>query len=143
MWSFMAKRKTDDFSVKYTLAAPCGIYYGFCRAYLGGTKTGCEGCRIRNKDCTFIRKDCQPLRKGTIKFCYECDKFPCARLEWLDGIYRKRHGYSPIKSLERMKSIGVDAWLDEQREAWKCPGCGGRLNLHDGKCADCGTKFEK
>lgn len=141
----MAQRRTDDYSVKYTLAAPCGIYCGFCRAYYGtksGLKGDCEGCRIRNKNCTFIRKDCPPLTKGTIHFCYECDTFPCAKLERLDGIYTKRYGYSPIKNLERMKSIGVDAWLDEQREKWTCPACNGHLNMHDAICVDCGALFK-
>jgi hypothetical protein len=142
----MAKKRYDDFSVKYTLAAPCGMYCGNCRQYLAertGLKIACEGCRIRNKNCAFIRKDCPPLRKGTIRFCYECDRMPCDKLKKIDALYTKRYGTSFVGNLERMESIGVDAWLDEQREKWRCPACGGRLCIHDAKCVDCGAPLRK
>ena len=71
------------------LAAPCGLYCGTCRQFLlrkkdlleeRGYKTGCKGCRIRNKKCAFIRRDCPTLRKQEVEFCYECEKFPCQNL---------------------------------------------------------------
>lgn len=142
----MSRKQYDEFSIKYNLAAPCGMYCGFCRAYFGtkfGLKGNCEGCRVRNKNCTFIRKDCPPLRKGTIHFCYECDTFPCDKLKRLEGIYTKRYGVSLIGNLERIKSIGADAWLEEQREKWTCPACGGRLNVHDAQCVGCGAEFKE
>jgi hypothetical protein len=141
----MAKKQYDDFSVKYTLAAPCGMYCGFCRDYLARQKDsskGCEGCRIRNKNCAFIKKDCPPIRNGTIHFCFECDTFPCDKLKKLDAMYTRRYGQGMIKSLERIRSVGADAWLAEQRDAWTCPACGGRLCIHDAKCADCGAPIK-
>ncbi|MCD1295772.1 hypothetical protein CUJ83_12260 [Methanocella sp. CWC-04] len=142
----MAKKQYDDYSVKYALAAPCGMYCGFCRDYLArekGLKKGCEGCRIRNKNCAFIKKDCPPLRNGTIKFCYECESFPCDNLKRLDSNYTKKCGYSMIKSLERIRSVGVDTWLGEQWDARTCPACGGRICIHDAKCFDCGAPLKK
>ncbi|OPY28771.1 MAG: hypothetical protein A4E28_01335 [Methanocella sp. PtaU1.Bin125] len=141
----MSKKLYDEFSVRYTLAAPCGMYCGFCRDYLAGRKDGkkgCEGCRIRNKNCAFIRKDCPRLRKGTIRFCHECDTFPCEKLKTLDSRYTKRYGYSMIKSLDRAREIGADAWLQEMRDAWTCPACGGRLCIHDAVCVDCGAPIQ-
>jgi hypothetical protein len=142
----MAKKRYDDFSVKYDLAAPCGMYCGHCRQYLDrekGLKKGCEGCRVRNKDCAFIRKDCQPLRNGTIRFCHECGSFPCDKLKAIDSNYKKRYGTSLIINLDRIRKIGADAWLGEQRDAWKCPACGGRMCIHDAKCVDCGAPLQK
>ncbi len=122
------------------------MYCGYCRHYLWrelGLKAGCEGCRVRNKNCAFIRRDCPALRKGTIHFCYECSDFPCANLKKIDDRYRKRYHTSFIADLERMKTIGVDAWLQEKQEAAKCPACGGHLCIHDSKCYDCGAPLAK
>src|SRR5512146_907914 len=142
----MPKKKFDDFSVKYNMAAPCGMYCGYCRQYLQremGIKKGCEGCRVRNKNCVFIRKDCPYLNKGVYQFCHECKEFPCADLKAIDGLYQKRYQTSFIEDLKRMKDIGVDAWLEEKRAASKCPACGGRLCIHDAKCYDCGALMLK
>lgn len=142
----MSKKRYDDFSVKYNLAAPCGMYCGYCRHYLWrelGLKEGCEGCRVRNKNCAFIRRDCPSLRKGAIRFCHECGDFPCDNLKKIDDRYQKRYNTSFIADLERMKAIGVDAWLQEKQAASKCPACGGHLCIHDSKCYDCGAPYVK
>lgn len=138
----MPNKRYDDISVKYTLAAPCGMYCGFCRDYLArlrGLKEGCEGCRIRNKKCAFIRKDCPRLWKGEVMFCHECDAMPCEKLKRLDSMYTKKCGWSMLANLERIRSVGADKWLEEQQVKWTCPACGGRMCIHDGKCFDCGA----
>jgi hypothetical protein len=136
--------------VENNLAAPCGIYCGMCRQYLAlkkdlleekGLKWGCQGCRIRHKNCTFIRRDCAPLRKNEIAFCYECEKFPCQNLKKIDKIYRERYSVYLIENLKRIKEIGVEKWLQEQKELYRCPECGGEICIHDVECYDCGNKI--
>ena len=136
--------------VKNNIAAPCGMYCGTCRDYLllkkdlfeeKGRKSGCTGCRIRNKKCAFIRRDCPAFRKNDIEFCFECDKFPCLNLTNLDNRYKDRYHVSFIENLQRNKEIGVEKWLLEQKELYTCPNCRGDICVHDAECYDCGKKL--
>ena len=136
--------------VDNNLAAPCGIYCGACRQYLlwkkdlleeRGYKQGCKGCRIRNKNCAFIRRDCPTLRKKEIDFCYECDQFPCQKLQKIDTHYQEKYSVNMVKNLKRIEEIGVEKWLQEQKELYICPECGGEICVHDAECYDCGNKI--
>ena len=133
--------------MKNNLAAPCGIYCGACRQYLlkeknqfekRGYKTGCMGCRIRNKKCSMIRRNCPELLENKIEFCHECDGFPCSNLEKLDNKYRKKYYVSLIDNLRRIREIGAEKWLKEQEELYTCSSCGGQICIHDEECYDCG-----
>jgi len=132
------------------LAAPCGIYCGACRQYLlwkkdlykeKGYKSGCKGCRIRNKNCAFIRKECSLLRKKEIEYCYECTKFPCEKLQKLYILYQERYSVNMIQNLKRIKEKGVQIWLQEQKELYTCPQCNGEICVHDAECYDCGNQI--
>ncbi|MFW9876521.1 MAG: DUF3795 domain-containing protein [Candidatus Thorarchaeota archaeon] len=132
------------------LAAPCGIYCGACRQYLPwkkdlleerGYKMGCKGCRTRNKNCTFIRKDCYALRKNELDYCYECEQFPCQNLQKIDSQYQERWFVNLIENLKRIEEIGVEQWLQEKKELYTCPECGGEICVHDTECYDCGNKI--
>ena len=136
--------------VDNNLAAPCGIYCGFCRQYLAlknnkleekGLKLGCQGCRIRNKNCAFIRRDCSKLRKKEIAYCYECEDIPCNKLKRINNIYIDRYSISLIKNLKRIEEIGVNSWLKEQKKLYTCPECGGEICVHDEECYVCGLKI--
>jgi len=132
------------------LAAPCGVYCGACRSYLllkkdlieeRGYKSGCNGCRIRNKKCSYIKRDCALIRKNEIEFCYECDAFPCSNLKRLDEMYSKRYGVSQIKNLKRLQEVGFEQWIQEKEKLYQCPDCGGEICVHDAECYDCGNKL--
>lgn len=132
------------------LAAPCGMYCGACRSYLllkkdllkeRGRKSGCKGCRIRNKNCSFIKRDCLMLRKKKIEFCFECDKFPCQNLKNIDSRYQEKYFLSFIGNLKRIKIIGAEKWLQEQEKLYTCPKCNGEICIHDAECFDCGNKL--
>ena len=132
------------------LAAPCGVYCGACRSYLllkkdlleeRGYKSGCNGCRIRNKKCSYIKRDCALIRKNEIEFCYECDTFPCSNLKKLDEMYSKRYGVSQIKNLKRLQEVGFEKWIQEKERLYRCPDCGGEICVHDAECYDCGNKI--
>ena len=132
------------------LAAPCGVYCGACRSYLllkkdlleeRGYKSGCNGCRIRNKKCSYIKRDCALIRKNEIEFCYECNTFPCSNLKRLDEMYSKRYGVSQIKNLKRLQEVGFEQWIQEKEKLYQCLDCGGEICVHDAECFDCGNKL--
>ena len=136
--------------VDNNLAAPCGIYCGACRQYLvkkkdllekRGFKKGCEGCRIRNKNCVFIRRDCPSLRRNELEYCYECNKFPCQNLQKMDHLYQNRYVVNMIDNLKRIKEVGVEEWLEEQKNLYTCPKCQGEICIHDVECYDCGYNY--
>ncbi|MHA2123019.1 MAG: DUF3795 domain-containing protein, partial [Promethearchaeota archaeon] len=99
------------------------------------------GCRIRNKNCAFIRRDCPALRNNELEFCYECNNFPCQNLEKINETYTDRWSLSLIENLIRNKEVGVENWLQEQKELYTCPECGGEICIHDEECFDCGNKI--
>ena len=134
---------TDD----RDLVAPCGMNCRYCEAHLmhmrGRTRNryrGCAGCRPRNKNCAFIKKRCDKLQKQEIVFCYECDAFPCEQLLKLEKRYQDR-GWdcSVVVNNERIREIGLDAFIKEQKKHFTCPKCGGDFCIHSGECYDCGS----
>jgi hypothetical protein len=131
------------------LAGPCGFYCGTCRHYLArakgllkekNLKHGCQGCRAQDKKCAWVKRDCVLLRKNQVAFCYECQEFPCANLQELDRRHVQDDQISLLDNLLRIQSIGVEAWLVEQAQAWSCPSCGGSVCVMGRECYDCGVK---
>ncbi len=137
--------------VDNSLIAPCGLYCGTCRQYLvlkknlfeeKGLKMGCKGCRIRNKNCAFIKRDCPPIRKNEYEYCFECEEFPCHNLERLDTLYQNKYSISLTDNLRRLKEVGVEKWLIEQKSFYTCSQCQGEICVHDAECFDCGSKMK-
>ena len=125
------------------LIAPCGMNCVICRGYLRKDKpcpgrrgddalkpTYCAGCIIWN---------CLTIRTNRSGFCYECDRYPCKRLKALDKRYRTKYGMSMLANLQSIKERGLKAFVADERERWRCPGCGGTLCVHVGRCLACGT----
>ena len=132
---------------KHNLAARCGVYCGACRAYLiekkdlfeeKGHKHGCRGCKEQDKNCSFVIKGCDRLRKKEIEYCFECPDLPCEKLASLSNHYKVRYKVDFLSNLERMKEVGVEQWLEEQKALYTCPECGGEICVHDAECFDCG-----
>lgn len=71
------------------LVAPCGMNCGICSAFLGEQKTPCPGCLPRDKQCAFLKKKCKKIGNQEIRFCFECNIFPCENLQKLDKNYKK------------------------------------------------------
>jgi len=128
------------------LIAPCGMDCAICAQYLALQNEVkkrrikipyCTGCRIRGKKCAFIIKHCALLRQGKVKYCFECNKFPCRRLKVLDQRYRKRFRMSMIENNEVMKKHGIKKFLASQKKRWTCPDCGSMICCHNGLCFNC------
>ncbi|MBD3253474.1 MAG: DUF3795 domain-containing protein [Candidatus Lokiarchaeota archaeon] len=132
------------------LISQCGLYCGACRQYLllkkdlleaRGYKRGCEGCLIRDKNCTFFKKQCAKLRKREVIYCFECKDFPCDSFNRLEENYTSRYGVSLIGNLKTIRKIGVNEWVTEQKELYRCPKCDGEVCVHDEECYDCNFKI--
>lgn len=132
---------SEKFDVK--LLAPCGINCGTCVAFFGYTMSGkkrkhsCCGCWIRKNPCAFIKKKCEKLANKKIDYCFECDDFPCEVIEKLDSQYVEKYGMSLVENLKDM-SKGIDEYLKNEKERWKCPSCEGVICVHNKKCYSCG-----
>lgn len=132
-------------------AAYCGLYCGACCSMITHEKQRgdnsalqcvtddkelpCEGCRAQyQQNCEFVR--CNKAH-GT-ESCAFCPEFPCEMLvkfqndEW-------EHHQKVLDNLRRIREIGVEAWLAEQKEYWKCPACGFRTQWYQKKCTNCGA----
>jgi hypothetical protein len=127
------------------LIAPCGTNCALCCSYMTYIKklpkdegtAYCAGCRVRNKKCAYLKGHCEKLQNKKVKYCFECSKFPCARLKILDSRYSEKYGVSLIGNLKEIKASGIDAFLKRQKEKYRCPKCGGIICVHNNKCYDC------
>ena len=123
------------------LIAPCGINCRLCRAY-GRVQNPCAGCRTGNafksKSCFQCSVHCEKLAAGAVRYCFECNEFPCKQLKHLDKRYRTRYATSPIENLDRIQANGIRKFIQNENEKWKCPKCGGMLCMHDPQCPSCG-----
>lgn len=138
---------TKPNSTSPMLIAPCGINCRLCRAYVRDKKA-CPGCRGENtfkaNSCvTCVIKNCEKMVKGKFEYCFECDKFPCARLTHLDKRYRTKYGTSPIENLINIKKIGIRNFVKNENKKWTCPECGATICMHKPQCLACGYVWLK
>jgi hypothetical protein len=123
--------------------APCGVICDICLGYQRG-KNKCVGClSVGNKPyhCTVCSiKSCEEKKGNEELLCYDCSKFPCKRIKNLDKRYTLKYGESPIQNLNKIKEIGLQAFIDIEKEKWKCNNCGQLLCVHREVCLNCGNK---
>ena len=122
----------------------CGINCKTCIAYFGYTMAGtkrkhpCTGCKTRPSSCAFIKQKCKKLAaKEHVDYCFECQYFPCESLKTIDGTYRKKYGLSLIENLNYIKNNGMEAFLKNEQEKWRCPTCNGVISVHTKRCHTC------
>lgn len=102
-------------------------------------KNVCSGCRPRDKGCSFLKDDCEKLTKRSLEYCFECEDFPCKNLEHLDELYRQRYGMSMIENLKQIEENGIQKFIEEQENEYRCPDCGGTICVHTNICYNCET----
>ncbi|MBP1928133.1 ribosomal protein S27AE [Methanolinea mesophila] len=124
------------------LIAPCGMNCGVCIAHLR-ERNPCPGCRgpDAGKPVTRTRckiKTCGTLRERNAKYCFECEQFPCERLQHLDKRYRTKYHASVVENLETIKKSGIRKFLADEKRRWTCSRCGGTVSIHGARCSRCG-----
>lgn len=128
------------------LIAPCGMNCALCISYQtektdlnqkGFRKKTCPGCIPRGKHCVFLKSHCTLIGNGLIRFCYECDEFPCVRIKSLDTRYRTKYHMSMIENQIYIRDNGIKSFLEKEADKWRCPDCGGNICCHNGLCLSC------
>jgi hypothetical protein len=76
----------------------------------------CEGCRGSLE--VHWSSDCKMMlcaKKRGHEYCFQCIDFPCQLLKEFssDGI---PHHKRTVENLMKMKEIGIDAWIAEQKK---------------------------
>jgi len=84
-----------------------------------------------------MRDACELLAKGSVRFCFECEIFPCKRLEALDKRYRTKYHMSMIENLNYIKEFGIEEFLKKEHDKWHCKVCGATICCHNGLCLNC------
>jgi hypothetical protein len=132
---------SEDFDAK--LVSRCGIDCRTCVGFFGYTLSGeksipCGGCRTREKLCAFIKNHCKKLAdKEQIEYCSDCSDFPCENLKTVDKPYSEKYGVSLIENLTYIRTKGMEEFLKNEKEKWKCPTCGRVICVHTRKCYTC------
>lgn len=129
------------------LIAPCGMNCSLCIAYIfnkndlnkdGFKRKYCSSCIARGKNCTFaLGKKCDLIDTGKIRFCYECNNFPCEGLKRLDKRYKTKYHLSMIDNLNYIKENGIEQFIKKEIQKWKCKTCGDSVCCHNGLCLNC------
>ena len=78
------------------------------------------------------------FQKSKAKFCFECEVFPCDRLNHLDKRYRTKYNMSMIENLANIKKAGIGKFLESEKTRWTCKNCGGVICVHKKYCYNCG-----
>ncbi len=88
----------------------------------------CQTCEIRL--CAANKQDNSR--------CSECKELPCHRITSLMmmGNYLHRDEYLP--NLGKIREMGVQEWVENEEERWRCPQCGLPMSWYDTECAGCG-----
>lgn len=81
----------------------------------------CTGCRPRDKQCAFLKKRCDLLLNKKVKYCYECEDFPCTRLQHIDKRYRTFHRMSMIENLQYIKKKVLKNFWQEKKKNGSVP----------------------
>jgi hypothetical protein len=136
-------------SRKYqNLIAPCGMNCGTCIGHLR-EKRPCGGCFKKDnknkpkvcRSCKIV--NCELLAETGSEFCYNCSKYPCARLKQLDDRYHRNYGMSMIENLGFIQQYGLQRFLQQEEERWTCKTCGSGLCVHRDFCLNCKIPVEK
>lgn len=129
-------------SIIAEMIAPCGLNCAVCKNALQ-EKNPCRGCRgayeCKPNYCANICKipHCNKLKDG---FCTCPPEYLCEQLEEK----RNRYGSAyqiierPIDNLLYIRDKGIEAFIEKERDYWKCPVCGELMCVQLGKCSECG-----
>lgn len=150
------------------LVGICGIYCGTCPQFLASRENDremqakiarehnipiaeayCDGCLSDHvisfcKECRHGFRAC--AREKGVTWCFECADFACPRLRAhkdqhiVNGV---SHHENIINSLRYMKEHGIEAWVEQQDKAGRCPECGKRLYWFTRVCPGCHAELKR
>lgn len=130
-----------------TMIGCCGLDCSACGAAHG--ENPCRGCagpdECKPEFCRAICgiKLCEKRINNKYRFCYECPDYPCEITYEHDLRCRMEYasGESPFENLKKIRKVGVERFLHEERAKWTCVECGGVIRSQDGVCSGCGRQY--
>ncbi len=144
-WILIKYVMTDN-ALQYSgLIAPCGMNCGLCIGHMR-EKRPCGGCfKIDDENKPAVCRSCKIvncdlLAETASGFCFDCKKYPCTRLSDLDKRYRNNYGMSMIENLGYIRVHGLERFIENEQEKWKCKVCGAGLCVHRTYCLRCKTE---
>lgn len=131
-------------AIDAAMFAPCGMNCMVCYKHCYHKKP-CAGClnsdQGKPEHCRKCKiKDC--VRERALRYCFECEDYPCKRIKSLEKSYNTRYHASLMENSRRVRELGLEAFMAQQKQLFTCPDCGGVISLHDAECSECGRKFE-
>ena len=91
-----------------------------------GKPEHCRKCKI--KDC---------IKGKGLSYCFECPDYPCKLIKKLEKSYNKRYQASLMENSEFVRQHGLERFMEQQKEKYTCPKCGGMISIHDRECSEC------
>lgn len=100
----------------------------------------CHGCKseVTAAFCTDCGMRLCAREKG-LEFCSECTEYPCEKVTNFRNDDASHHSVI-LTNLKRIKEIGKEKWLAEQKTLWSCKECGTRFGWYSEKCSKCGAE---
>lgn len=124
--------------------APCGMNCTVCYKHCYHKKP-CAGCLKSDtgkpEHCRRCKiKDC--IKGKQLFYCFECSNYPCKLIQNLEKSYNKRYQASLMKNSAFVQAHGLEKFMEQQKEKFICPKCGGIVSIHDRECSECQEKIE-
>ncbi len=130
--------------IKTDLFAPCGMNCGVCYRHCLHPKP-CGGCLADEGEKPAHCRKCaikSCVREKFVSYCYECPRYPCKQIDALEKSYRLHYETSLRENSLFVQKWGLSEFMEDQRQKYACPICGGVISLHDKVCSECGKKCE-
>ena len=133
-----------DSSIIPPVLAPCGVFCGACPSL---NKT-CLGCASQDHNQKRISKWACKIRiccyeEKQLSFCFQCNEFPCKTFQKKlltnyqdDPKYKYRHEIPAI--FPQVYDENLNIYLENQKQRWQCPDCGGTITFYHYRCNTCG-----
>lgn len=132
------------------MIAPCGLDCSLCK-YAQRKSDPCAGCNgpddhkpeFCSKECGIIL--CQKRRENGYRFCDECPEGPCEDVMEKENRYTSKYPLfeSPLQNIRDIRSMGMEAFLEKERERFTCKECGAPISVQSGICSGCGKRYGK
>ena len=75
-----------------------------------------------------------------MEVCSLCAEYPCDDIMEFDRD-KYVHHKSVLPNGRRIAEIGLQPWLEEQKERWSCVECGTAFTWFEGNCPSCGAQL--
>ena len=125
------------------LIAPCGMNCNLCYARIRPRNKCLGGCRApddgKHKSCSNCKiVVCEKRNENGWQTCAPCDTL-CKRIKDLDERYRTKFNMSMLENLSTIREHGMEIFLQQQKEKYRCSVCGETLSVHRPYCLSCKT----